>query len=147
MEHGNGIYDFPRKSVFSRFPQHVHGAESGLIAALFPIEPSPQAQNALEKSALALGWGAEAVCFVKTDGLDTQELLQIVEGIDPVAVVIASARSAQAFFAAYHMQPTEAESFTALCREVRLIPCFDRLMESPEGKQRIWAVLKTLPRP
>ena len=147
MEHGNGIYDFPRINAFSRFSRHLHGAESGLIAALFPAEPSPRAQNALEKSALALGWGAEAVCYVETDGLDAQELLQIIEGIDPVAVVIASASSAQAFFAAYHLQPIGNERFTALCREVRSIPCFEELMESPDGRQRIWAVLKTLPRP
>lgn len=147
MEHGNGIYDFPRKSIFSRFPQHVRGAESGLIAALFSDVPSPQAQNALEKSASALGWGAEALCFVETDGLDPSDLLQIIEGIDPVAIVLASESSARAFFSAYHMQPAEGTCFTALCREARLIPRFEELMKSPDGRQRIWAALKTLPRP
>ncbi|MGN0262323.1 MAG: hypothetical protein ACI4B9_05710 [Eggerthellaceae bacterium] len=147
MEHGSGIYDFARKSVISRFSQHIHGAESGLIAALFATAPSPQAQNALEKSALAIGWGSEAVCFVETDMLEPSDLLQIVEGMDPVAVVLASASSAQAFFAAYHLQPVEEERLSVLCREVRIIPRFEELMETPDGKQRIWAALKTLPRP
>ena len=89
----------------------------------------------------------QCCCGCPANKLDAQELLQIIEGIDPVAVVIASASSAQAFFAAYHLQPIGNERFTALCREVRSIPCFEELMESPDGRQRIWAVLKTLPRP
>lgn len=147
MEHSSGIYDFARRSAISRFSGHIHGAESGLIAALFPSAPSPQARNALEKSALALGWGSEAVCFVETGGLEPSDLLQLIEGIDPVAVVLAGESSAQAFFAANHTQHFEGECLTVLCREVRLIPRFEELMETPDGRQRIWAVLKTLPRP
>lgn len=145
MEHCNGIYDHSRKCVLARYGQRISGAESCLIVALFDNPPSDPARNALEKSAEALGWGNDAVAFVETDGIDPPELLWMVEGMDPVAVVLAGRASARSFFAANRMPYCNDDSPRVLCREIRQIPDFEKLMETPDGKQRIWAILKTLP--
>lgn len=146
MENSTGIYDHSRKLIRSRYGDRIHGSSESLILGISHRGLSESAEGALVKSAQSLNWGGNAVAFARTDGLAPGELMELVEGLDPVAVVIADEESAQAFFLAYRIEATQAPAFRVLGREIRLVTRFESLMKTLNGKQQIWATLKTLPR-
>ncbi len=72
------------------------------------------------------------------------QLRTIVEGLDPVALVVADAAAAALLAEAYR-QPVFCDHPNRLsARSVAAFSNFAALLETPEGKQRAWSLLKEL---
>ncbi|MDD6289237.1 MAG: hypothetical protein PUA57_03435 [Eggerthellales bacterium] len=112
-------------------------------------ELEPLAQNALQSTAVALGYGDRAVSFVtlgsEAELLEPAALLSVVEALDPVALVVTDAVAAECMSRAYKCEvPTQASS-RVLGRTCVAFRDFSEMLETPELKQQAWALLKRLP--
>lgn len=137
--------------VFLDFGDEAEKPIGRLLAlALSNEELSPVARNAIEKSLQALGYGAGCCAFATAtaDGakLGEKELLTLTEGVDPLRLVVCDARCTEALAKAYRTQIEPDAAGRLLGRPYVAFANFENLMETSEGKQKAWALLKRLPK-
>lgn len=90
-----------------------------------------------------------AIATAEADAADAAPLTElrlrtVVEGLDPVALVVADAAAAALLAEAYR-QPVFCDHPNRLsARSVAAFTNFAALLEIPEGKQRAWSLLKEL---
>lgn len=92
------------------------------------------------------GDACDARGVFRTPALDGSALRMLVEGLDPLCVIIADRASAAAFSQAYGKHCSLDAAGRALGRSVVAFTSFAGLLETPADKQRAWALLKALPR-
>lgn len=129
---------------------HVAGTAFGLLCVVSTMELGGVARNALESSAVALGYGPNSLSYVtlgaETDLLEPAALLALVEALDPIAVVVTDSIAAECMSQAYKCEvPTQA-SARVLGRTCVAFRSFEELLETQENKRIAWALLKHLPR-
>ncbi len=149
MNASGDIYGYSRERMLREYRTHVSGAEASLFLAICASTLSDEAKLALTKSAESLGYGPDGATFLLVDvpaELSPDQLSTIVEGLDPLCIVLADAQAASLFAQAYRIALPSRAAMRAFGREVRLLPQLGELMKTPAGKQRAWAALKTLPR-
>ena len=136
-------------SAIDEHAAHIDGSAFGLLCVVSAAELEPLAQNALQITAVALGYGDRAVSFVtlgsEAELLEPAALLSVVEALDPVALVVTDAVAAECMSRAYKCEvPTQASS-RVLGRTCVAFRDFSEMLETPELKQQAWALLKRLP--
>lgn len=143
-----GPYSAGRAHVFRAYGQFISGNDAGLFVVLAGADCTDAAREALAKSAQALGYGADGVTFVSVAGqeLSGDALYEVVEGLDPIALVCAGEEATRLFSQAYRLQAAPHAAQRVQGREVRLLPQIAQNMETPQGKQLVWHALKSLPR-
>lgn len=149
MNDASNIYAHDRSRVWDDFQASLSGSREGLFVAVCTTSTSDEARNAIVKSAQALGYGADGVTFVTIDATGTRltapQLIDIVESMDPLCVVAADAGSTLLFAEAAQKLVEPNEPIRLNGREVRAFDDLNELMNTPAGKQKAWALLKTLP--
>lgn len=152
-------YGFTRADVLERYAAFIEGAPAAFFLVITQAPLGSAARNALEKSALALGWqegptyvwtgtldapsdaGAEAA----QDSLTPDEVFEVVEGLDPICVVLIGqatyALAAQAF-----KQDIPAQGrFRLFGRDACAFGNLETLLKTEAGKKSVWALLRGLP--
>ena len=110
------------------------------------------ALNALVASAEKLGYSKFACFFIalhaENKRLTDQELFTLLESIDPHALVISDNAASQAAAEAYKpavSAPLQTDAFQRILgRDAVVFRSFEELLETPQKKQRAWALLKEL---
>ena len=74
------------------------------------------------------------------------DLFTLVEGIDPLAIVATDAAAAARLARAYRQNIPVDEACRIFCRNGVAFRDLEGMLETPEGKQRAWALFKKLPR-
>lgn len=92
------------------------------------------------------GDGASAPTAPTAPTLDGDALRMLVEGLDPLCIVIADHASGAVFSKAYQERCPLDAAGRVLGRSIVAFTSFASLLETPADKQRAWALLKTLPR-
>lgn len=92
------------------------------------------------------GDGASAPTAPTAPTLDGDALRMLVEGLDPLCIVIADRASGAVFSKAYQERCPLDAAGRVLGRSIVAFTSFASLLETPADKQRAWALLKTLPR-
>lgn len=92
------------------------------------------------------GDGASAPIAPTAPTLDGDALRMLVEGLDPLCIVIADRASSAVFSKAYQERCPLDAAGRVLGRSIVAFTSFASLLETPADKQRAWALLKTLPR-
>lgn len=164
----SNMFEVTGESVLMLYGAHLTGtpASSLLVIAEKPL--SNEALTALRKSARTLEFGDAPVAVAtltagegpSDDGspggglpdtpspdestLGPEDVRTIVEGLDPVALVATDAASAEALSAAYRTPVTLDAPNRLLGRTAVIFQDFESLMETPESKQKAWALLKQL---
>ena len=147
-------YGAAAAEVAELFADYVEGnsAKPALVVSTRAL--GNQARAAVEKSLAAFGYGSDACTYVTVlprDGsaeggdiaLDSQALFLLIEGIDPLYVVVAdrfsAERVAQAYRAAFDFDaPTRLFG-----RSAAVFENLEQLVTSPDGKQVAWKALKS----
>ena len=141
----SNIYEANGSLVWDLYADYVSGSHSTLACAIGSREASEAARHALESSMAALGYGG-ALAFVTLDvddiPLGDVDLFTLVEGIDPLAIVATDAAAAARLARAYRQN---IEACRIFCRNGVAFRDLDGMLETPEGKQRAWALFKKLP--
>lgn len=76
--------------------------------------------------------------------LEPDQLFDLVEALDPFAVVVTDAGALQAFCQGYRCSIGAGRLARVLGRNVAVLDNFEQQLQSPEGKQAAWAVLRQL---
>jgi hypothetical protein len=76
--------------------------------------------------------------------LEPDQLFDLVEALDPFAVVVTDAGALQAFCQGYRCSIGVGRLARVLGRNVAVLDNFEKQLQSPEGKQAAWAVLRQL---
>lgn len=155
------MYSISADEIRGLFGDYVEGSESGAAVAL-SAEPLPHdARNALEKSLEAFGYGGDALAYatlaqrnadaedneteVDAD-LDSRALFLLIEGLDPICLIVCDRRAAAAIEAAYRTACGRDVAQHVFGRPCVIFEDLPALLASDQGKQRAWSLLKTLPR-
>ena len=156
------MYSLERQRVLEEYGAYLQAAEGvpgGVLAEpLFCVAStatlSEAAKKALASSAAAMGYGAETRFFVVAGAdpaLSPTQFFRLVEGIDPLALVIADTVTQQLASAAYRtaegprmLQADAAQRI--LGRNAVVFSNFEDLLTTPAKKQQAWALLKKLPK-
>lgn len=142
------MFEVTGESVLTLYESHLTGtpASTLLVATEKPL--SAEALTALEKSATSLEFGeaplAIAVIETPEGSLGAEDVRTIVEGLDPVALVVADAFAAELVSTAYRLPVALNDKNRVLGRTVVVFEDFEALMKTPADKQRAWALLKKL---
>ena len=137
--------------VWEKYDGALAGCYAGLWCVVSDTPLTAPAKNALEKSAEALGYKKDACTYVvlarlgELAGANANTLFEIVEGIDPLCVVATDVTSIQTLGATYTTRLTQNTYARLFGRDCVTFRDFSGMMNSPESKQRAWALLKKLP--
>ncbi len=152
----SNIYEVGARRTCEKYGAFIRatGRETLLLASWRAL--SPAAVQALENSANALGYGKRACAQVTicepeeraggTATLGTHDLMYIVEGLDPIALVAADEGSACLLCGAYRVDPAYDTASRMLGRTVVLFRDFEAMLDRLEDKRRAWTILKKLPK-
>lgn len=152
LRKGAATYGAIAQSAWERFADRLSGSADGVVGVIGEHALSPAARTAIENSARALGFG-EHPCFFcslrergAADGepLTPAELFALIEGLDPVVLVIADSPSIRAVSDAYRANVAPLARSRVLGRTAVAFRSFESMLAAPDDKQRAWAVLKLL---
>ncbi len=143
-------YAFERLRVLKEFQPFCQGGGAGLFVALSTRAPSDSMHDALTKSAAALRWGSDGITFISRNGTDGDSLTddalyQLIEGFDPICLVICDTESAAACASAYHLSSPIDPRYRLAGRCVRVFDDLEAQLETEHGRESVWGELKTLP--
>lgn len=142
------IYEFNAKGVLALYAPFVKGSTDDLLAVVSEHPASATAQAALEASAERLGFGRNRIAWVtltqEAGQLGPHELSDLIEGIDPIAIVAADGSAASALSRAFAATLSHDAANRARCRTVVAFNDFEAMLADADSKQRAWHLLKQL---
>lgn len=143
------MYEVNARSALAVYGDFVRTQGGTLVASICSHEIDDVTKAAVEKSMAALGYGENACAHiaVKVDGseLGAADVHNVIEAIDPLAIVVCDEEAAQVVSHAYR-RPVELDASTrVLGRTVIAFRDLERMMGSAKEKQRAWALLKKIP--
>ena len=146
----SNIYAFDAASVLEKYPHFVHGDANCTILVVSKQKLGETARDAICKSVDRLGFGVDACAWVvlsssEADGkLSSDDLLEMIEGIDPVSIVACDAASLDSVGRAYGLELEADAVDRARGRSVIAFNDFERMLNDKDSKQRAWSLLKKL---
>ncbi len=154
----SNMYEANAQHALEQYGEFISGTGGEILLAISEDILSDEATQALDSSAAALGYGKRACAHltiqVPTGGataehsckaLNARDMMDIVEGLDPVAIVAADGNAAALLCEAYRVEPAYDEVLRILGRTVVAFRNFESMLETSADKQRAWALLKKLP--
>lgn len=147
----SNMYSSQTADVRELFGDYIEGNGDCIALCLYAGDLRTEARTAIEKSLEAFGYGKGACTYAciaagNESPLDPNALFMLVEGLDPLLIVCADNKSCVALGAAYRENVPAHTVSRIFGRETAAFNDLGKLMESPESKQRAWAVFKQLPK-
>lgn len=139
-------YKVALDETWDLFGSLMSGARSGLVGVISAKPLSDAAQNAVNSSARALGYGDDACTFITTEGLEEHALFVLLEGLDPLCLVAADGKTAALLGQAYRCSVPTGGACRLFGRTAVSFIDFESLLQAPQDKQIAWALLKKLPK-
>lgn len=148
------MYEVALAETREMFASYVDGAPEGIVGIVSTRTLGCTARTALNSSFAARGYGREACTFATVhpdaaaddSALDPQALFLLVEGLDPLALVVTDAHAAALLGQAYRTTIPLAALSRLFGRDLVAFDAFEELLDSTQDKQAAWALLKKLPK-
>ncbi len=142
----DSIFGRIRHDALAPFSDVIHGSENSLFFIVSSASLEESSRNALTASAQRLGYSTKQLAFIVLNKQTTpNDLLHIIEAIDPLCVVITDLAAVKTASAAFNVPLALETREFLLGRGCCCFESFESMLESEEGKQKAWACLKTLP--
>lgn len=151
-------YSTIRHQQISSFPGVFSGSEDALFCVVSSSALSAQAHEALVASAQRLGYHVKQLAFITLNAsqasteedpsscaVTPQDLLSVLEALDPLAVVLTDHQTSEMASSAYNIPLTLEQREFLLGHGCCCFESFEELLSTPQSKQRAWTCLKTLP--
>ena len=130
----------------------AHALDGNAISLLLVIHDgtwTPACRQALEGTARALNYSLDDITFANIQpsngALSERELFELTEGLDPVCCCVAGEAAVSLFSTAYRLDAAPLARTTALGRPTCLLAQLPTLLQTDDGKQKAWSLLKQLP--
>ena len=144
MQTSGNIYAFTRNQVMETHANRIEGNHAGVVLVVYTEALEPVAKDALQKSFDAIGYGKAACTFADVSGMDEREAFDLIEGIDPLALVAAD-EAAAALCAQASRQAFPLQRKMRLCgREARAFKRLNAMFETEADRQTLWHLLKSM---
>lgn len=141
------MYGVAAEGVLAVYGSLLEGTGNETVLAVSSNALGESARKALAASTEALGYGRDCLALVATEGvLGSNDLLTIVEGLDPLCLVATDAKASALLAQAYRHDVEPDAACRLMGRSVVAFRDLAALMNTPEDKQRAWALLKKLPK-
>ena len=150
------MFSVARESVLDKYAPFLQASSttcSYLFAVVSGESLSETARAAFSSSAEALGYGKAGCFFITLNGqrsLEPKEAFELIEGIDPLVMVVADKAAANVLSLAYRtaegprvIEPLKVQAI--LGRDSVVFDSFEGMLGTAAAKQRAWALLKKLP--
>lgn len=146
----SNIFEVTAASTLEAYSTHVEGPVACTAVVLSERPLSAAARDALTKSLASLGYGDKGVTFAVLDAegmrIGAADAFSIIEGLDPLCLVIVDEASAQLLSQAYRC-PLKLDAYMRLLgRPCAVFASFEGMLADAAEKQRAWAVLKRIPK-
>lgn len=142
------MFEVTGESVLTLYESNVSGSAASALMVISETPLGAAALSALEKSAASLEFGSAPLAVATIDipegKLGAEDVRTIVEGLDPVALVVADTFAAEMLSAAYRTPIMLDAPNRLLGRTAVIFEDFEGMLETPADKQRAWALLKKL---
>ncbi|MBQ6455301.1 MAG: hypothetical protein IJJ32_04365 [Eggerthellaceae bacterium] len=140
--------------AWTLYARHLDGNRDGFICVVGNNDLSGVARNALEASMEKLGYGSRACTFIAlVDAsaeagapLSAQQLLELIELLDPAILIAADEESARALSEAFRTKIPLFDLSRIAGRATVAFSSFQGMLDSMPDKQKAWATLKRLAR-
>ncbi len=147
------MYEIALDEAWELFALNLSGSRPALVCAVSERALDERSRAALNSSAKALGYGHAACVFATLHAgtedaapLDDQALFLMIEGLDPLCLVAADARSAAALGRAYRCEVPLGKQSRVFGRTTVAFKSFSTMLDDGQDKQTAWALLKKLPK-
>lgn len=146
----SNIFEVTAASTLEAYASHVKGPVACTALVLSEHALTAAAHEALIKSLASLGYGDKGVAFalLNAEGtaLGAPEVFSIIEGLDPLCLVVADEASARLLSQAYRCPIAPDAYMRLLGRPSAVFKSFESMLADAAEKQRAWAVLKRIPK-
>ena len=147
-------YEINALGVLQLYGQFVDGNANSTLAIVSSEALSSRARAALEASAERLGHRVDSCAWVtlgeagepSDPALGAHDLLMLLEGLDPSAIIATDANAASLVSSAYETSMKMDAANRAACRTVVALSSFETALDDDDAKQRAWAALKKIAR-
>ena len=148
------MYEAALEGTWELFSAYLDGARTAPLLAVSASALGGPARAALTSTAASLGYGDDACAFATlacadaTGGpaLDRQALFTLVEGLDPLGLIVTDSAAARAVAEAYRCSLALGESQRVFGRPCVAFESFEPMLATSQDKQKAWALLKRLPK-
>ena len=143
------LYDVPRETLWVKYSPYLQGDSSSMLCIVTRATLSSDARSALLSSIQRLGYGL-AYCIITLEPenhspLEGKELLEVIETLDPLALICCQNESAIVLANAYRTGiPLDAPG-KLLGRPICAFSDFDKMLQRADTKQKAWQLIKSLP--
>ncbi|MBQ9022056.1 MAG: hypothetical protein IJ113_08645 [Eggerthellaceae bacterium] len=146
MAEKDNIYSFTRAEIARHYEAFFEGPTEAFFLVVCSRSLSQNAHDALEKSAAALGWTTgPSLVFADTDTLSKADIYKIIEGLDPVCLVLLGSEVQAKVADAYNCDVPTQGRFRLFGREACAFSDLDAMLEKESSKQAAWGLLRSLP--
>lgn len=140
------MYEETLDETWELFGAHLGGARFALVCVVSEQALDERSRAALNSSMAALSYGRNACTFVTTEYLDEQALFLLLEGLDPLNLIVSDKNAAQAVAATYRCEIPLDEQSRVFGRTTIAFKSFSTMLDDGQDKQVAWALLKKLPK-
>lgn len=144
MQGSGNIYAQARRSVVAKHEGRLTGNPEGLVLIVFTETLEDAAQNALVKSFDAIGLSAQSCLYAQVEGLSPQELFELLEGIDPLALIACDEQAALVCAQAARQPFPLMRKVRLFGREARAFTRLNGMFALESDRQTVWRLLKSL---
>lgn len=146
----SNIFEVTAASTLEAYSTHVEGPVTCTAVVLSERSLTDAARDALAKSLASLGYGDKGLAFAHMNAegttLGAPDAFSIIEGLDPLCLVVADEASAQLLSQAYRC-PIALDAYMRLLgRPCAAFKSFEGMLADAAEKQRAWAVLRRIPK-
>jgi hypothetical protein len=144
MQASGNIYAHARRGVVAKHEDRLEGNPDGLVLVVFTETLEDAARNALAKSFDAIGLSAQSCLYAQVEGLSKPEMFELVEGIDPLALVACDEKAALLCAQAARQPFPLMRKVRLFGREARAFTRLNGMFKLESDRQTVWRLLKSL---
>lgn len=146
----SNIYEVNARSTLAVYGDFINGTGAEVVLVLGTQHASNAATSAIASSMKALGYGERCCAFVVLEAgdmsLGANDLMSIVEGLDPLTIIVRDEAAASLLGRAYQCDPALDAEGRIMGRKVIAFRNFEGMLGDSNRKQKAWALLKKLQR-
>jgi hypothetical protein len=140
------MYTFNADAMLQNYQEHIDASANICTLVISIGKVGEYARNAIERSAASLDFGEIGWACIggseEQSQLTARDIWLLVEGLDPLRVVVCDKVATELFASAFKTKATHDSFCRIMCRNVVCFDDLDKLVQT--DKQKVWALFKQI---